>query len=307
MGMQATSFYDVVVVGHFALDVIIREGELIGGAPGGPPTYASLAASSLGAKVSVISKVGDDFPEDHVKFLSDNGIDLSGLKVVKDASTTNYVLSYEDGERKLLLKARAPDITVEDIPEGLAARAVLMAPIAGEISSPVVSELRRRAEYLCLDPQGFVRKFLEDGTVVLTSWFNRHILSSTDILKASVREYECIMGKGRLRYGLSKLHQLGISIVVITLGEEGSIVSVRNRLFAVPAYPVKMVEPTGAGDAYIGAFLAEYVRGEDPVWCACVGSAAASFVVEEFGPRKLWDRQEVLRRAQDIYEGVVEV
>ncbi|OYT51187.1 hypothetical protein B6U66_04390 [Candidatus Bathyarchaeota archaeon ex4484_135] len=305
--MRDISFYDLVVVGHFAIDIIVKNGEAMGGALGGPPTYASLAASKMGAKVSIISKVGDDFPEEHIKFLSENGIDLTGLKVVKDARTTNYVLAYEDGERKLVLKARAPDIALEDIPPDLVARSVLLAPIAGEIGSPVVAELRRRTECLCLDPQGFVRKFLDDGTVVLTNWFDRSILSNVDILKASMREYECIMGRGRFREGLRRLHRLGISIIVITLGEEGSIISVRNRLYAIPSYQVKAVETTGAGDAYIGAFLAEYARGEDPVWCACVGSAAASFTVEDFGPRRFGDREGVVKRAQEIYENVVEV
>ena len=277
------------------------------GALGGPPTYASLAARKLGAKVGVISKVGDDFPREHVDFLSKNGIDLAGLKVVKGAKTTNYVLEYEDGERKLFLKARAPDIALEDIPPDLVARSVLLAPIAGEVKSPVVAELRRRTECLCLDPQGFVRKFLDDGTVVLTNWFDRPILSNVDVLKSSVREYECIMGKGRFREGLGKLHRLGIGIILITLGEEGSIMSVRGRLYAIPSYHVKAVETTGAGDAYIGAFLAEYCRGEDPVWCACVGSAAASFTVEDFGPKRFGGREEVVKRAQEIYEDVVEV
>ena len=305
--MRVTSSYDLLVVGHFAIDVIVRGNEPTEGALGGPPTYASLAARKMGASVGVISKVGDDFPEEHIKLLEESGVDLRGLKVVKGAKTTNYVLVYEDGMRRMVLKARAPGIELEDIPPDAVSRSTLVAPIAGEVSSSVISELRRRTECLCLDPQGFVRSFASDGTVILRNWFNRHILSSLDMLKASLREYECIMGKGRLRAGLKRLHKLGIGLVAITLGEDGSILSVRGRLFAIPAFEAKTVEPTGAGDVYIGAFLAEYSRGEDPIWCACVGSAAASFVVEGFGPTRFGEREEVLARAQDIYEHVVEV
>ena len=57
--------YDLVVVGHFALDVITRRGQPVQGALGGPPAYASLAARKLGASVAVISRVGDDFPEEY--------------------------------------------------------------------------------------------------------------------------------------------------------------------------------------------------------------------------------------------------
>jgi len=305
--MRELSYYDLVVVGHFAIDVIVKGDAPPQGALGGPPTYASLAARKMGASVGVISKVGDDFPEEHVKFLKDSGIDLKGLRVVKGAKTTNYVLIYNDGVRRMVLKARAPSIELGDIPPDLVSKCILLAPIAGEIAHPVVSELRRRAECLCLDPQGFVRNFLRDGTVVLTRWFDRHVLGSIDVLKASLREYEQIMGKGRLRDGLRKLHDLGISMVIITLGEDGSILSLRGRLFAIPAYEAKTVEPTGAGDVYIGAFLAEYAKDEDPVWCACVGSAAASFIVEDFGPTKFGERDEVLKRARELYERVAEV
>jgi len=300
--------FDLVVVGHLALDVITRKGTPTQGALGGPPAYASLAARKMGASVGIISKVGDDFPVEHMRFLIANGVDLFGLRVVEGARTTNYVLEYTDGERELVLKARAPPITLEDIPSDMAARALLVAPIAGEVSGPLVVELRRRAEHLCLDPQGFVRSFSRDGRVSLIRWFDRNVLSHIDILKASLAEYEQIMGTKRLREGLRKLHELGISIVIITLGEEGSVLSARGELYAIPAYWVETsVEPTGAGDAYIGAFLAEYVHEGDPVWCACVGSAAASFVVESFGPTRFGERKEVIKRAQELYELVAKV
>jgi len=300
--------FDLVVVGHLALDVITRKGMPTQGALGGPPTYASMAAKKMGASVGIISKVGDDFPVEHMRFLIANGIDLFGLRVVEGARTTNYVLEYTDGERELILKARAPPITPEDIPGDMAARALLVAPIAGEVSGSLVVELRRRAEHLCLDPQGFVRTFSRDGRVSLVRWFDRNVLSHVDILKASLAEYEHIMGTKRLREGLKKLHELGVSVVIITLGEEGSVLSVRGDLYAIPSYWVKTsVEPTGAGDAYIGAFLAEYIRDEDPVWCACVGSAAASFVVEAFGPTRFGERGEVIGRARELYELAVKV
>lgn len=299
--------YDLVVVGHFALDVIIRHGRPVQGALGGPPTYASLAARKLGALVSVISKIGDDFPAEYMRFLNMSGLDLSGLKVVEGAPTTNYVLEYLDGERKLVLKAKAPPIAPGDVPPDLMAKAVLVSPIAGEVSNIIISELRRHSEFLCLDPQGLVRSFRPDGAVELKSWFDASVLSITDIFKASFREYEHVIGTKWIREGISKLHRLGVGIVIITLGEDGSLISTQGGIYAIPAYETNVVETTGAGDAYIGAFLAEYVRGEDPVWCACVGSAAASFVVEAFGPSRFGERDEVLARAQELYDRVVKV
>ena len=300
--------YDLVVVGHIALDFITRGGETIRSALGGPPTYASLAASKLGASVGIISKVGDDFPEEHMEFLMSSGIDLASLKVVSGEKTTRFLIEYTDGERNMVLQARAPPIRPEDVPPALSAKAILLAPIAGELSQPVVAILRHKADCLCLDPQGFVREFDADGRVRLRDWFDRLVLIHTDIVKMSRREFEHVVGPGDLRFCMRKLHNLGVSLVIVTLGEAGSVLSVRGQLYGIPAYRVEHVaEPTGAGDAYIGAFLAEYVRGEDPVWCACVGTAAASFVVEAFGPTRFGSREEVLERAEVIHDVVVKL
>jgi len=303
-----TAAYDLVVVGHIALDFITRQGEIVRSSLGGPPTYASLAASKLGASTAIISKVGEDFPKEYVELLANNGVDLAGLKVAPGGQTTSFLIEYLDGERDMVLKARAPPIEPDDVPPALSSKAILAAPIAGEISRQVVAKLRRRTEFLCLDPQGFVRQFAEDGRVSLRPWFDRFLLSLTDVVKASWREYEHIVGSGDLRYSLRKLHNLGVGVVIITLGEEGSVLSLRGELYAIPSYQVERVaEPTGAGDAYMGAFLAEYVRGEDPVWCACVGTAAASFVVEDFGPSRFGSREEVLERAEVVQDMVVKL
>ncbi|MEM1565388.1 MAG: PfkB family carbohydrate kinase, partial [Candidatus Bathyarchaeia archaeon] len=58
----------------------------------------------------------------------------------------------------------------------------------------------------------------------------------------------------------------------------------------------------GAGDAFMGGFLAEYVRGKEALWCACVGSAAASTVIEGVGPTLVGCGSEILRRAELLYE-----
>jgi len=93
---------------------------------------------------------------------------------------------------------------------------------------------------------------------------------------------------------------------VVTRCIKGSTLLFENQFYDVPAGKSKIVvDPTGAGDAYIGGFLAEYVRNKDVLWCACVGSATASFVVEAVGPSRFGEKHEVYERAQRIYEKVV--
>jgi len=297
--------FDLVTVGHFAID-FVHSPKIVSSKPtlGGPPTYVSVAAAKLGAKVSVISKVGEDFSNTYVKWLKNNKIDLSGLKQVKDASTTQFVIKYQKSwKRKLQLKARAPPISASDLPDSLQARAVHVAPIANELSEEVVTKLRKATRILSLDPQGFVRNFDKKGSVSLKSWKGRSVLEQADVYKSSLNEIEAVTETNNLQLATKRISDYGVKIVIVTRGVHGSTVFFDNRLYNIPAYASKNVlDPTGAGDAFSGAFLAEYVREKDPLWCACVGSASASFVVEGVGPERFGEREETYARAREIYE-----
>jgi sugar/nucleoside kinase (ribokinase family) len=148
-----------------------------------------------------------------------------------------------------------------------------------------------------------VRNFSENGSVVLGPLTDKSILGLVDIFKSSLKEVEAVTGLPELESAIKVVHDHGVKIVIVTLGANGAVVSVENAIHNVPAYkPEKLVDPTGAGDAFIGAFLAEYVHCEDCAWCSYVGSAAASLVVEAIGPTFFGDKDEIYRRARVLYE-----
>ena len=297
--------FDIVTVGHFSIDFIeLPEGKVTKPTLGGPPTYVSLAARSLGAKASVLSKVGDDFPPDYVTWLKNQGVDLSGLERVEGALTTSFVLHYYgQGDRQLFLKNRAPSIEAEDIPDSFKAKAVHLAPIANEIPYGTAARLRAMTSSVSLDPQGLLRRFREDGKTYLGSIENPEILRMTDVFKGSQKEMRAITGESSLAQAINSVHKHGVKTVIVTRGAEGSLVYLNRRLYRVPAAkPRIVVDTTGSGDAFIGAFLAEYVRGKEPLWCASVGSACASFVIEKLGPTGFGSQREVYERAAEVYE-----
>ena len=296
--------FDLVTVGHFSIDTITATHTT---SPkrmlGGPPTYVSLAAARLGTSVSVVSKVGEGFPNRYVKWLKAQGVDLSGLQRVKGASNTQFVLDYTDFKRRLRLKSRAPNISLEDIPTSMRARAIHVAPIVNEINQDVFDELRGRTTLLLLDPQGFVRSFDKQGSVRLKPWEGQQALEHIDAYKSSTEEIEMTTGLKNPRSAMKRIHDLGVKVVLVTKGVKGSVLLSENVFYDVPACRSRVVfDPTGAGDAYSGAFLAEYLRGKEPLWCACVGAAAASFVVEGLGPTVFGERRETYARASEIYE-----
>jgi len=298
--------FDLVTVSNFTIDLIISDTIPNSSATlGGPPTYVSLAARQLGSTVSVISKVGENFSEEHVSWLKTNDIDLSGLKRVKDALTTSFILRYINGKRKLQLKSQALSILLEDIPDSLSSKAIHISPVAGEISQEVVHKLRKQTITLSLDPQGFVRKFDKKGNMHLKKWEESNILEKIDIYKSALEEIKIITRISDLRTCMKKIHGMGSKIVMVTSGIKGSTLLFDEQFYNIPPCKPEVVKDyTGAGDTFIGAFLAEYVKGENPVWCACAGSAAASVKIESIGPTLLGGKQEIYKRAREIFKKV---
>jgi sugar/nucleoside kinase (ribokinase family) len=201
------------------------------------------------------------------------------------------------------LESRASPINLSDLPNSLRARAVHIAPIAGEISCEVVEHLKGCTEVLSLDPQGLLRSFDDGGNVTYSSPVNKRLLSLINIYKSSQDEISTMTGRSDLNSAIKAVHDFGVETVLITLGVKGAVLSVEETLYRIPACnSVKVVDPTGAGDVFMGGFLTEYIHQKDSLWCACVGSAAASLVVEGLGPTFFGEKEEIYRRARSIYE-----
>jgi len=298
--------FDIVSVGHFSIDSIFlptRNTPFV--VLGGSVAYVSFAARRLDARVSVVSKVGGDFPAAYLWWLRQESVDLSGMSKAENAQTTRFELKYSNdlSDRALRLKNRAPPITVADLSNSLKAKSIHIAPIAGEITYEIAEKLRTCADVLSLDPQGLVRNFDESGSVTLGALIDKRILGLVDIYKSSLKEIQAVTGLSDIDSAIKAVHEHGVKIVIVTLEANGAAVSVEGTIHKVPAYkPEKIIDPTGAGDAFIGSFLAEYVNGEDCSWCSYVGSAVASLVVEGIGPTFFGDKEEIYRRARLLYE-----
>ncbi|MEM2342342.1 MAG: carbohydrate kinase family protein [Candidatus Bathyarchaeia archaeon] len=297
--------FDIITVGHFAIDFIIPLGEA---KPkkrvGGPPIYVSLSAKKLGSSVSVISKVGGDFPTKYIVWLRKQDIDLSGLKICESSKTTSFLIIYRpDGERDMFLRGKAPPILIEDLPPSLRAKVLHISPIVGEFSMDLIMEAHNLAPLVSLDPQGLLRYFNDRGEVSLHRIDSIDFLRYVEIFKSSESEIKVLTGKESAVEALRKIRERGVKIAIATMGWRGVLISFNNKIFSVPAAkPRAIIDPTGAGDAFIGAFLSEYIRGENPLWCACVGTAASSFLIEKVGPRGFRGKRDVYRRAGEVYE-----
>lgn len=298
--------FEVVPVGHLSIDsIFLPEKNRPFTVLGGSAAYVSFAARRLDARVAVVSKVGGEFPAAYLWWLRQEGVDLSNVVKVENAQTTHFELRYINdlSSRALQLKSKAPPITAMDLPDSLKAKAIHIAPIAGEINYEITEKLRSCTDILSIDPQGLVRNFDENGNVGFGSLVDKRIFGLVDIYKSSLKEVQAVTSQSDVNSAIKAVHGHGVKIVIVTLGADGAMVSVEDTIHNVPAYkPEKVVDPTGAGDTFIGSFLAEYVRGEDCSWCSYVGSAAASLVVEGIGPTFFGDKEEIRRRARVLNE-----
>ncbi len=297
---------DVAVIGHLSIDTILLPSRT---APfvvlGGSAAYTSFAAKRLQATASIISKVGGNFPEAYLWWLRQEGIDVSGVTKLENASTTSFELAYKADlcERVLKLKSKGLPICLADVPVDLQAKAIHIAPIANEVSFEVVEHLKHCSEVLSLDPQGLLRSFDEAGNVTENASLDTRIFSLINIYKSSLNEIYTLTGEPELKAAIKAIHDVGVETVIVTMGTKGSVLSVEGAQFNIAACPSQVVvDPTGAGDVFMGGFLNEYLRQKDSVWCACVGSAAASLVVEGIGPTYFGTKEEIYRRAKTLYE-----
>ncbi len=303
---MAASSCDVAVAGHFSVDTLIlptRKSPFV--ILGGSATYTSFAAKSLDAQVSVISRVGGSFPQAYLWWLEQEGINITAVTRHPDEPTTGFELTYtkDFADRTLKLKSKGTPLNLDDLPKDFHAKAVHLAPIANEIPYEVAEELKKCADTVSLDPQGLLRSFDEQGNVSDNALVDNHIFSLINIYKSSQNEIYALTGETELKPAIKAIHDVGVETVIVTNGAKGSILSVEGAQYNIPACPSEvLVDPTGAGDVFIGAFLTEYLRQKESLWCAAVASAAASLVVEGLGPTYFGKKDQIYQRAQGIYE-----
>jgi sugar/nucleoside kinase (ribokinase family) len=303
---MAAQTFDLAVVGHFSIDTIVLPSRT---APfvilGGAGAYTSFAAKRLDATASVISKVGENFPQAYLWWLSQEGIDVSAVTKLAGEPTTCFELAYSKdlSERTLKLKSKGPALSAEDMPKDFRAKAVHLGPIANEVPYELVEELKAHTDVLSLDPQGLLRNFDEAGNVSENAEVDNRIFSLINIFKSSQKEIYALTGESELKSAIKAIHDVGVETVIVTMGAKGSVLSVEGAQYNIDACPSRvLVDPTGAGDVFVGAFLTEYTRQKESLWCASVGSAAASCVVEGIGSTYFGKKEEIYRRATALYE-----
>lgn len=293
----------VVVVGSVNADLIARvrsrpaPGETVLGdslvvLAGGKGANQAVAAALLGARVTLVSAVGDDaFAAPATATLRSAGVDLAALDVVAGPTGIAMITVADDGENSIVVLPGAngavgPGIVAEHADAiGAAAVVVLQCEIPGGATEAAARAAGGRvllnlAPALPLDPE-VVR--LADPLVV-----NEHEARGA---LAILRDGALVAdGDDHARVARDLL-AAGVRSAVVTLGRAGALVAVPGReVVAVPAPTVTAVDTTGAGDAFVGALAHRLAEGDGLVEAARFAVRVGAYAVTGQGAQASYPR-----------------
>jgi sugar/nucleoside kinase (ribokinase family) len=294
--------------GHVALDVIVTVPSLpdpntsiqildrrryFGGTAGN----LARAAARLGVRTSLASFVGDDFPEDYRAALEADRVDLTDLRIVRgEATPTVWVFSDRRGNQMAIVDqgamARAAsrpvlrhsvrDVELVHIGTGRPEYYAKVAALAADLGKTIAFDPSQEIHYVYTASS--FRRLLGRATYFFGN--------EAEIARAKRLARETST-EGLLRHA---------EVVVATLGARGSLVVTRSGRIRVPRVrPSRIVDVTGAGDAFRAGFYAGLSQGYDLRRCGILASAVASFVVEGKGTQThLPTWEQVLTRARRV-------
>jgi len=297
----------VVVVGSLNMDLVVRApripapGEtLLGGefhtVPGGKGANQAVAAARLGARVSMVGRLGaDDFATQLLANLEADGIDHSA--VIQDASTTTgvaLIVVADDGQNSIVVASGANmQVTPGDVDaaaETIAAADVLLLQLEVPLDA-----VQRAAEIAH-----------EHGVpVVLNPAPARDLpaglLARVDVLIPNESETALLTGlpvdsETELEAAARALLDRGISTAILTLGARGAMLATGSEVEIIPTFKVQPVDTTAAGDAFVAGFSVALAEGKPVAEAVRWGNAAGALAATRLGAQTSLPRRAELEQ-----------
>lgn len=278
---------DLIFAGNLLVDDLVHgNGHTSMGEAGGAVLHAALGASLWGARCGIVSIAGDDYPAGTLDALAARGIDTSGVVRLGRPGARAWLLYEESGRRIVHHAGRPSHREVSPAPERMpdayrGAFGVHLSPMPFECQSAWVGSLgEARGTFVSLDPHEPVR---DDN---LDAW--RAVLVGVDAFFPGLDDLR--LGAGLEAQAIAQRLSAGrLGLVAFKHGERGGTLVQRDpaRVIDWPALETAVVDPTGAGDAFAGGFLAGYRETGRLDRAVDQGAVAASFAIEDWGARGL--------------------
>ncbi|MBI3517674.1 MAG: carbohydrate kinase family protein [Proteobacteria bacterium] len=323
---------ELIVCGSLTIDnVLTAEGVATPQTCGGNVVYAALGARVWSRYVGAVSRAGAGYPTSFLGRLAAHGVDTAGIARLPEPHGMNVAFRYRaDGSRERAFppdvmariptaeRARFTDYTTHGIahrfrtwldfaPGGAdlpaawraGARGVHLAAMPVERHLEIARALRRARPDLMItldSPWHDEREPARDCHTELFGLIDVLLPSEADLSLYRPGNPPLDTARALVRAGARAVVVKQGAAGCTILGAEGATVA------AVPSHPAAAVDPTGAGDAFCGGFLAGLVARGDLVHAAVAGTVAASFAVEAVGPATLFtvDDAAAARRVEQV-------
>lgn len=284
--------------------------------PGGNLLYAAGGLAVWDSNAGLIARVGEDYPHHWLSDFEKLGFDVHGIRTIheeKNIDMRSFIAYTENNERsysnavshfarrqltfpKALLGYQSIDDSIKD-------------PRESDVASPAALDVPknfRDVHHVHICPFDFVSQsqmvnLFKGGSTQTVSldpapsymkprfWRDlRVVLQGVTIFHPSEEEMRSLFwGETNDLWEMAqKISEHGPQIVVIKRGALGQLVYdvAGNHRYEVPAYQSRIADPTGAGDAFCGGFLAGFQKTNDPLMATLHGSVSASLKLEGSGP-----------------------
>ncbi len=274
----------LLAVGSVALDSLEtpfgRREDVLGGSA----SYFSVCASFFGP-TRMVAVVGEDFPEEHVRYFGSRAIDLAGL-VRRPGRTFRWKGRYEFDLNTAHTLDTQLNVFAEFRPELPAhyrdSEYVFLGNIDPDLQRTVLDQVRA-PRFVACDTMNF---WISSKREALLKTLKR-----VDLLFVNDAEARQLAEEHNVVKAARRILSFGPRAVVVKRGEYGALYFSGDEVFAASAYPLPAVfDPTGAGDSFAGGFMGYLARcrREDHATmrrAIVLGSVLASFTVEQFSLR----------------------
>lgn len=279
----------IVVVGSLNMDLVIRAprhpepGETILGSdfktfPGGKGANQAVAAARLGGSVIMIGQVGlDSFGDSLFEDVTAEGIETKYiLRDPREATGVALITVDETGQNTIVVasgaNARLTPVDVANAEEAFDGAAVLLLQLESPLPAvtKAIELAKRHGVKVVLNPAP-------------AQMLQTKLLNQVDYLIPNQNELALLAGVEGTDTAVSCLRGLGVTKLIVTLGDEGVLVVEKNKETQLRVYAVEVIDTTAAGDAFVGAFAVALTEGKSTLEAASFGNAAGALTVTRSG------------------------
>ena len=281
------------VISHCTIDTIeINDSKYV--VPGGPGCYCSLTARALKFDVKLHTKFGSDFT--FTDYLTEKKIEFENA--FSNELTTQFVLQLINSERTLFLKNKCE--VISDIV--LDTDSVIISPLFDEIPLELFEKIKNNANFVLLDPQGFLRRKNSENMIYLEQTALN--LSNVSAIKANPDELKCLTGASNID-GIKILQKKGIDNVILTDKQNISLAT-KNKIYSITLPNLELNDTTGIGDIFCAAFSCTMLREKDILWALSFGGGAAQAALEsqQIGLEKIPSKGAIESNAYYFYNTI---